>query len=172
MGKVRWTGWTMAVGTLLVIAGGQGARADVASDLPAALVIYPRILVDSSTTPPTDTLIRLTNTGPLPINLHCFYVNANGHTSSGAVCRVPSSGCTRGWMETDFRINLTSFQPLEWSAREGLSSPPIPYGVCSVIPPFPAELTKTAQCGTPVFATRATLGLGSRPFRRIRISAS
>ena len=48
MGQVRWAGWTMAIATALVISGGQGARADVASDRPAAIVVYPKIVVDSA----------------------------------------------------------------------------------------------------------------------------
>jgi len=151
MGKVRWTGWTVALATLLVAAGVQSARADVASDLPAAQLVYPRIVVNSAIPAGygTDTLIRLTNTSPIPVNLKCFYVNANGHCSknnkvcggtSGYTCTTDDGSCTPGWMETDFHINLTSYQPLEWSASEGLSSGPIPYGVCLNNPLF--------TCGT------------------------
>src|SRR5512143_1689680 len=104
MGKVRWTGWTVALATLLVAAGVQSARADVASDLPAAQLLYPRIVVN--TTAATDTLVRLTNTSPYPVNLHCFYINANGHCSKSAhvcggtsnyTCGTSEGSCTPGW---------------------------------------------------------------------------
>lgn len=151
MGKVRWTGWTVALATLLVAASVQSARADVASDLPAAQVIYPRIVVNSGTN--VNTLVRLTNTSPYPVNLHCFYVNANGHCSlnnrvcggtSGYTCGTSDGSCLPGWMETDFRINLTSYQPLEWSAEDGLSSVPISYGVCLNNPMF--RCGSNAEC--------------------------
>lgn len=144
MGKVRWTGWRMAIATVLVISGVQGAQADVASDKPAALLIYPKIQVDTSLG--ISTTVRLTNTSAAPIDVMCFYVNANSHCSgTGAYCSptVPCAGtgagqCTPGWVETDFRIRLTSFQPIYWLAKNGLGygTPilpgglPIQYGVC------------------------------------------
>ncbi len=150
MGQVRWAGWTMAIATAFVVAGGQGARADVASDKPAALVVYPKIVV---TTGPgsdaQDTTIRLTNTNTAaPINVHCFYVDANSHcTNDGSICQdsstCPIGGlCVPGWLETDFDIVLTPGQPIEWEASEGLSanedtgelgleSLPLPFGVCT-----------------------------------------
>ena len=60
MGQVRWAGWTMAIATALVISGGQVVRADVQSDRPAAIVVYPDIEVDLANN--VDTVIRLTNT--------------------------------------------------------------------------------------------------------------
>lgn len=95
MGQVRWASWTVTVATALVITGGQVARADVASDKSAGIVIYPEVKVDSSHD--LDTVIRLTNTSSNPISLHCFYLDANSHcvggTAEGAVC---TSGVTAG----------------------------------------------------------------------------
>ena len=71
----------MAIATALVISG-EAARADIASDKPAAIVVYPKIEVDS--TNGVDTVIRLTNTNQTtPILVHCFYVDANSHCSGG-----------------------------------------------------------------------------------------
>jgi hypothetical protein len=132
---VRWAGWTMAIATALVISGAQ-ARADVASDRPAAIVVYPKIVVDSAYG--VDTIIRLTNTNTqAPINVHCFYVDANSHcTSDGSICKDSSTcgygTCAPGWVETDFDIVLTMNQPIEWEATDGFWNDdlPLPYGVC------------------------------------------
>ena len=127
MGQVRWAGWTMAIVTALVTSG--VARADIASDKPGAIVIYPKIAVD--TTHGVDTVIRLSNTNQLtPILVHCFYLDANSHCSGGSaegdICTsdptVCASGgiCIPGWQEVDFRAVLTGGQPIEWKASDGL----------------------------------------------------
>jgi len=138
MGQVRWAGWTMAVATALVISGAHAARADVSSDKPAAIVVYPKVVVE--TTGYTDTVIRLTNTSTSPINVHCFYVDANSHCSgSNSICSdggdcSPGEACVPGWVETDFHLILTPQQPIQWEASEGLPGSgaplPIPFGVC------------------------------------------
>ena len=128
MGQVRWAGWTMAIVTALVTSG-VAARADIASDKPAAIVIYPAILVDSSSG--IDTVVRLSNTNQTtPILVHCFYLDANSHCSGGSneggICTddptVCSEGglCIPGWQEVDFRLTLTGGQPIEWKASDGL----------------------------------------------------
>ncbi len=143
MGKVRWAGWTMAVATAFVMSGGQAARADIASDKPAAIVVYPEVVVQAT----GDTVIRLTNTNQTtPINVECFYINANSHCSGGAadgaVCTGNAAACTGGGVcvpqcqETDFNIVLTEGQPIEWLASAGLadSGLPLPYGFCQQNP--------------------------------------
>jgi hypothetical protein len=99
------------------------AKAQIASDQPAALVVYPLVFVDDKI--PTDTLIQLSNTSKDPVAARCFYVNANGHCSnsgdacsSGAECR--GGLCLPGWSETDFRVQLTARQPIAWVASDGL----------------------------------------------------
>src|SRR5438093_1114805 len=83
MGQVRWAGWTVAIATALVISGGQVVRADIQSDRPAAIVLYPDVDVDGSNN--VDTVIRLTNTNQSsPIDVHCFYTDANSHCSGGS----------------------------------------------------------------------------------------
>src|SRR5262249_20800837 len=126
MGQVRWAGWTMATAAALVISGGLAARADIASDKPAAILIYPKVHVDLKATEPeevNDTVIRLTNTNPTtPINVHCFYLDANSHCSGGTddgdVCTDDPGHCrgggfcVAGWQEIDFHILLTAGQPI------------------------------------------------------------
>lgn len=128
MGQVRWAGWTMAIVTALVISG-AAARADIASDKPAAIVIYPKVAVDSNNG--VDTVIRLSNTNQTtPILVHCFYLDANSHcsggTAEGDICTANPTICTGGglcvpgWQEVDFRLQLTGGQPIEWKASDGL----------------------------------------------------
>jgi hypothetical protein len=137
MGQVRWAGWTMAIATALVMSGGQVVRADIASDKPAAIVIYPKVAVD--TTAGVDTVIRLTNTNQKdPIQVHCFYLDANSHCSDDAdICQTAATcgagaACVPGWQETDFWGILTPNQPIEWKAGDGLAdlALPLPTGVC------------------------------------------
>ncbi len=157
MRKMRWAGWTMAVATALAVAGGQVALADIASDKPAALLIYSKVNVGTL----IDTVIRMTNTNTaLPVMAHCFYTNANEHCSktgqictadpfefaaagtlttgtgtwsdvvSPLECAAKHGSCNQGWIETDFWIVLTPGQPIQWSARDGLAEPPLPVGRC------------------------------------------
>jgi hypothetical protein len=169
MGQVRWAGWTVAIATALVISGGQVVRADVQSDRPAAIVVYPDIDVDVSGG--VDTVIRLTNTNQLtPILAWCFFVDANSHcsggTNDGHVCTTDPSlcaggFCVPGWQETDFRITLTASQPIEWLASQGLADGDLPLasGVCQRNPlracggdsdcnPFPGGTCTQSNAGT------------------------
>ena len=107
----------------------RAAGAAIASDQAAALLVYPVIYVVPNDG--IDTLVQLSNTSDQPIDVHCFYVNANGHCSdsgdpcySGADCTAGL--CIPGWNETDFHVHLTARQPVAWTASEGLS-------VCSSI---------------------------------------
>lgn len=63
MRKVRWAGWTMAAATALLFGQAQSAVAQTAaieSDKPAAIVVYPKIVVNSDDG--VNTTIRLANT--------------------------------------------------------------------------------------------------------------
>jgi hypothetical protein len=127
MRQVRWAGWTMAIVTALCISG-VTARADIASDKPAAILIYPKIAVDVSSG--VDTVVRMSNTNQTtPILMHCFYLDANAHcsggTNDGDICNdnpqhCDGGLCLDGWQEVDFRIRLTGGQPLQWKASDGL----------------------------------------------------
>src|SRR5262249_21392062 len=50
------------------------ALADIASDHPAAILVFPKLLVDTSSG--LDTIIRISNVSDSPINVYCFYVDA------------------------------------------------------------------------------------------------
>jgi len=146
MGQVRWAGWAMVFAAAWVFSAGQ-AYADIASDKMAALLIYPKIEFDS--TAGKDTVIRLTNTNSnQAIQVHCFYLDANAHCHGGSndrgICTndpgacVGGGFCRPGWIETDFHINLTPMQPIEWLASDGLADDdlPLPRGICTGNPFF------------------------------------
>lgn len=122
-----------ATAALLACVVGVPANADVASDQAAAMIVFPKIVVDTSgLTPrgPVDTLIRVSNTSDRPITMWCFLVNANGHcSSSGEICnpyvRAADSGCSvldhcvADWQESDFVVHITARQPVAWLASRG-----------------------------------------------------
>lgn len=120
-------GWLMAGGVL------QPAAADVASDHAAAIVVFPKLLVD--TTNGLDTFVRLSNVSDTPLNVYCFYVNATPFCSivqgdcfpDKRSCSAFVGGqthigtCIPQWQPTDFIIRLTRDQPTGWLVSEGES---------------------------------------------------
>jgi len=103
------------------------ARAATYSDTGAAVLVWPKIVVDSS----RDTVIELTNQSSTARAAHCFYVNANTRcTNTGQVCTSSFDcregdffgTCAPGWIEINFDVFLTANQPLAWSAADGLPS--------------------------------------------------
>jgi hypothetical protein len=124
------------VATLAFAAAPVPVMATVASDLPGAILVFPRVIVDTTVPPQTpdgrvDTLIRISNTSEQPVTLKCFYVNANGHCrgAPGVICDpynpnavnncAPDDFCIPGWQETDFVVNITARQPVAWLASQG-----------------------------------------------------
>jgi len=146
------------------------ANADVTSDRPAGLIVLPKLIFDSNgdlgvltgNGDPVDTEVQLTNVSDQDVKLRCFYVNANSHCTNdptrvcsvAADCQTPIPGglCFEGWIETDFEITLTPFQPLIWRISEGLFSLPLAdHGQLGSVPavnedPFLGEL-KCVQVG-------------------------
>lgn len=121
------------VGTMLLFAA--SANADIVSDQSGAILIFPKITVDTDGVlgDPQDTIIQMTNTSNSVISARCFYVNATGSCSNGAgpcteqtVEQNCGSGasCVPQWTKRDFRLTLTKRQPLAWRASEGLPDLP------------------------------------------------
>lgn len=115
------------------------------SDDPASILVYPKIVVDTSGQwgPRTDTLLTLTS-NPIetqPKQAHCLYVNATGSCADNVnePCRTASDctnpvPCVPNWAETDFDIILTPNQALAWYASDGLSRGEFPIegpGLCT-----------------------------------------
>lgn len=127
------------------------ARADVASDKPGAIIIFPKIIVDSSGVlndgVAVDTQIQLVNASNSIIGARCFIVNTTSHCSSDETipCRADLEGspatrscpigdtCQVGWVENDFDLILTKRQPISWSASAGLPALPCD-GITRVCP--------------------------------------
>jgi hypothetical protein len=123
-----------AVVVAAMVSAGVVARADVASDQAAAIVVFPKVVVDTSAQMGrgrVDTLIRMNNTSAQAVSIHCFWVDANGHCSNSpqTICDPNVFGgsspcgdagiCLPGWQETDFFVNLTPRQPVAWLASQG-----------------------------------------------------
>ena len=118
----------------------SSARALSTSDKPAAILVWPKIVVDTGArlqATPSDTIIEIGNTdSSLLKQAHCFYINANSHCSEtaaepGKVCQDASdcplpgtsggnANCVAGWNEIDFDVRVTPEQPLAWRASRGL----------------------------------------------------
>jgi hypothetical protein len=141
------------------------ARAVSTSDKPAAILVWPKIVVDTlgrfNDGVPQETLLQLSNTSTSNLKMaYCFYINANSHCLDNpfAVCRDSSdcpsglgfSPCVPGWQEIDFQILLTADQPLAWYASEGLSRGDFPLegpGLCTTPPG--RLCTRDQDCGFP-----------------------
>lgn len=130
-------------GMMITVGMGAVARADVASDAPGAILIFPKIVVDTSGIlgPATDTQVQITNTSNRPISARCFVVDATSHCSNAPTtpCTVEAvaagaaagaGGCPLGgvcqasWRENDFQMTLTKRQPIAFRASQGLPTFP------------------------------------------------
>jgi hypothetical protein len=98
----------------------------IGSDIPAAIVTFPLVIVDEG----VDTYIQLANTDQAEVHAaQCFYINGLGTCStSGEACLVnfdcpgglAGERCVPNWVETNFFIDFTAQQPLGWQASVGL----------------------------------------------------
>jgi len=140
MRTVKWnpflSGGLLFLGGVLLWTG--AVRADVSSTNAAAILVFPKIVVDTTsfTNNHTDTIIQITNTADTPVNVRCFWVDANGHCSnSGRICDPVGDPltttcdqfefCVPGWVETDFAFRLTPKQPIVFTASDGLPELPL-----------------------------------------------
>jgi len=125
----------------LFVAGAVTVRADVASDQAAAILVFPKLRVDTSGVAQqgrVDTLIRVSNTSSQAISMRCFYVDATPLCSNGTgSCLDPGGTCTGlcvpQWQETDFVVNITARQPIAWLASQGAAGceeSPVPGRPC------------------------------------------
>jgi len=78
-----------------------GAEERFTTERPSTVLLFPKVVNTS------DTIIQITNTTNLLVNVHCFYVN--GQDVGGAPI----------WQITDFDLVLTRQQPTHWSVRNG-----------------------------------------------------
>lgn len=118
--------WLGGLGLMLVVLAFSMGRAgaDVTSDQPGSIVIYPKVIADGT----RDTLIELANTSNLPRRAHCFYLDGLGTCEiNGTLCSqdvecpdyVGGERCLATWQEHDFPLTLTSQQPTVWQVSTG-----------------------------------------------------
>jgi hypothetical protein len=180
------TGRAASVAVLVGLVAGVGllgavpsARAVTTSDKPAAILVWPKIVVDTlgrfNNGIPQETLVQLSNTSTSNLKMaYCFYVNANSHClhnqsivcSSSSDCPVGNgfSPCVPGWSEVDFQIFLTADQPLGWYASDGLRRGDFPLeipGVCTS--PAGRPCSSDAQCAGQCQLRQSNLGSGIPP---------
>ncbi len=137
-GNLRRVILSGAIGVAAVFAVWGTARADVASDKPGAILVFPKVVVDTQGVfgAPTDTEIQISNTtASHVVAARCYWANATSHCSAtkapctatdthlcsaGEVC-VADSNCA----ETDFKMTLTKRQPILFTANQGLLDFPL-----------------------------------------------
>ena len=151
MRQVRWASWMVGLAMAFAVSGVRPAVADVTSDRAAAILNWPSIIFAEDAIwhawrGTINTIVQLSNTSTDPVNVHCFYENANSHcTNTGQVCEaaeeccLPGAGCgicLPGWNETDFHVQITPRQPLGWLASDGVSGfstfPPKAFGTFAI----------------------------------------
>ena len=133
--------WLTSLGivlAVLVVSGGH-ARADVTIDQPGSIVLFPKVLSKPVVNVGIrDTIIQISNSGNMPVNAHCVYVNAAGFCSitNSVACELDSDcpgppavpaqeTCVRQCIEDDFDIFLTGQQPTFWLASIGRQDTPL-----------------------------------------------
>ena len=116
--------------------------AHAGSEKPSAILIFPRVEVD--TAQGVDTTVQISNHGMTNVGVFCFYVNGLGVCGAGgtATCRTsadcPASvACVEQCQERNFIFNLTRGQTLGFPASQGLIPPVID------IPPGSIPSTQT-----------------------------
>jgi hypothetical protein len=123
---------------LLGVGAARPAAGQVSAE-PAALVIFPHLLVDGSRG--IDTVVALSNASADPVDVRCLYedMTPECHGAGGGTCAPGASLCDgpcepRG-MTAAFRLHLTDSQPLGWSIARGLLEPPLEANAGTRVPP-------------------------------------
>jgi len=122
--------WLISLGMVLaaMTLWGTRAGADVNTDQPGSIVIWPKVIADGT----RDTIITLTNTSNSTAYAHCFYVQGTGFCSiTPDFCTInqplscpivaggPPNVCQDFWGEEDFDVILTRQQPTMWRVSTG-----------------------------------------------------
>ena len=113
----------MAVCTLT----GKSAHAVATTTRPGSILIFPKVVCQDG----RETVIQVTNTGNMPNDLRCFYLN-------GETCA-----------ETNFELSLTRQQPTAWQVCAGRPVSPTdtqPGLDPGLIPPLPADYAGALVC--------------------------
>jgi len=153
MGRARGVK-AVAVGAALfgMVGWAASGRADVTTERSASILVFPKLVFDSSGLlsggTSVDTIIQISNTSNSMVFAHCFYVNATPVDPSQPV------GATNPaqWQEVDFEIVLTKQQPTHWVLSSGRLDDPTDNRSCN------------ADCSTAGFDPGRIPPAGSDPF--------
>jgi len=136
MGVQKRIPWLFSLGVVLAAMALWGTRAgaDVVSDRPGSVVIWPKVIADGT----RDTIIKLTNTSNLQVQAHCEYILGTGTCSlTPQYCSrlpafanggspdctqipgAPANQCNITWLTNDFDVILTRQQPTFWRVSTG-----------------------------------------------------
>jgi hypothetical protein len=96
--------------------GAASASAQLTTGDPAAVLIFPKVIVDAS----WETTIQLGNTANRPAHAVCYYVNAAPTFPD----QPPGPINPAQWVEVDFTLVLTHQQPTHWIASRGRLADP------------------------------------------------
>ena len=121
--RAGWIGLAVSACTLV----GGAALAATTTDRPGSILIFPKVV----TTGTRDTVIQVTNTGNMPGDVRCFYLD-------GQTC-----------LETDFDLSLTRQQPTVWDAEAGRRVDPRDSEAGldpGLVPPLPANYQGALVC--------------------------
>jgi len=165
-GSLRTAGAAVAMlAGVMALHGTAAAQATVASDRPAGLVIWPKIVVDTidafNQGRTVDTTIQFTNTSSSIRTIQCFIVDTTSRCNNGTnrfstseACRegqvpsdcLPGGACLPEWSETDFPVTLSPRQPFGWTASEGGTVPPAGGAPGGSINPTDTVFTGEVKC--------------------------
>jgi hypothetical protein len=117
---------TAIIGAVLMTVGAVPCAAQLSLE-PAAVVVFPHILVDGSRE--TDTVVQLGNASDTPVEVRCSYENLTPACDGDGSCltdrRECSGSCLVDRGVTVFRVRLTGRQPFGWSVARGRSALPL-----------------------------------------------
>lgn len=120
-------GATLAAVVVACTLVGGVAQAGTYTNRPGSLLMFPKVV----TTGTRDTVLQITNTGNMPVDLRCFYLN-------GESC-----------LQTDFHLSLTKQQPTFWDAGAGRRVSPtdnVPGLDPGLVPPLPKNFEGALVC--------------------------
>jgi hypothetical protein len=116
------------MGLMALTLWGTRAGADVTSDRPGSIVIWPKVIADGT----RDTIIELTNTGNSTAYAHCWYTQGTGvcsltpdfcslttSNSCPPITGGPPNTCIVNCETRDFDVVLTHQQPTFWRVSTG-----------------------------------------------------
>ena len=116
----------LIAGAILALTGAGPSAAQLHVE-PAAIVVFPHVLVDGSRE--IDTVVQLGNVSNEPIEVRCYYEDLTPRCSGAGSCVVDPPSCAGECLPeravTAFRLRMTGAQPFGWSVASGLRALPL-----------------------------------------------